>query len=100
MGDHLSIAERNVQDITLGVRSLLLAAGLPACFWPFAIQAYCNAENMRPRRMRDGSYMSPYEKRHGSEFPGQNIPFGAGVYYSPPATRAKQAKGVDAGIAI
>ena len=40
-----SLAERANGDILQGARSVLLAAGLPECFWPFAAPYYCLLES-------------------------------------------------------
>ena len=41
------VAERQVQEVIYGTRVLLCMAGLPACFWPFAMCFYCDARDMR-----------------------------------------------------
>jgi transposase InsO family protein len=40
-----ALAERIVQDITNGSSAALLQAGLPPCYWPFAVQPYCVLDN-------------------------------------------------------
>ena len=79
-----AVAERTVRRICEGVRTLLLGAGLPACFWPWAMNYYCHAHNIADR---DGS--SPWFERHGAHFTGKKIPFGAFVDYLPPPGEVK-----------
>jgi len=74
-----SIAESKVKLVINGTRCLLLQAGLPSKFWPFASQAFCNGLNTV---VVDGD--SRYNKRHGEgHFPGKHIPFGCLVDYYP-----------------
>ena len=40
-----SIIERANLDILEGIRTTLICAGLPGCFWPFAAQHFCFLEN-------------------------------------------------------
>ena len=40
-----SIAESKVKLVINGARSLLLQAGLPSKYWPYATQAFCNGLN-------------------------------------------------------
>ena len=74
-----SVAENKVKLVINGARCLLLQAGLPSKFWPFASQAFCNGVNTV---VVDGD--SKYHKRHGEgHFPGKFIPFGCLVDYYP-----------------
>jgi len=73
-----SIIENKVKLVVNGGRSLLLQAGLPSKFWPFATQAFCNGLNTIALGEE-----SRYFKRHGVEFPGKLIPFGCLVDYYP-----------------
>ena len=36
-----AFSERSVRRIVEGARALLEQAGLPSCFWPFAVRYYC-----------------------------------------------------------
>ena len=66
-------AERLVRKIMEGTRTLLLAAGLPPGFWPYAMRAFCFGSNIA---MRNGD--SAWNRRHKKgHFQGKIIPFGA-----------------------
>ena len=41
-----SMVERQVQDILFGSRTLLVQAGLPACFWNYSAPHYCFGTNI------------------------------------------------------
>jgi hypothetical protein len=73
-----AIAESKVKLIVNGSRCLLLQAGLPSKFWPFAVQAFCNGVNLS-----EAGGVSAYFKRHGVEFHGKLIQFGCLVDYYP-----------------
>jgi hypothetical protein len=45
-----AIAESKVKLVINGSRSLLLQAGLPSRFWPYAAQAFCNGMNLSIRK--------------------------------------------------
>jgi hypothetical protein len=98
-----AIIERTVQDVTNGSSTALLAAGLPPCFWPFAVQAYCFLDNTN---FHEGA--SAWAKTHGSEFRGERFPFGCKVVFKPSATQNNELRkddpktlvGVFAGYAI
>ena len=72
--------------ILQGTRANLIQAGLPNCFWPFASQHWCFLRNVHPRGDNEPS---PYFLKHGVDFEGMRIPFGAGVYYYPSPTKYK-----------
>ena len=40
------IIERCNSDILAGTRTLLVEAGLPSCFWPYAAACYCHHDNV------------------------------------------------------
>ena len=64
-----------------GIRVMLLAAGLPHCYWPFAAKYYAF---MRTIIVKNDD--SIYAKRHnGDHFEGPRIPFGALVRAMPSA---------------
>jgi len=74
-----SIAENKVKLVINGSRCLLLQAGLPSKFWPYATQAFCNGINTV---VKNGE--SCYNKRHKQgHFLGKYIPFGCLVDYYP-----------------
>ena len=65
----------------------LLHAGLPAFFWPFAVEYVSHALNFE--RLEDGS---AWEKMHLKEkFKGKMIPFGAKVNFKPSEARKSEA---------
>ncbi len=65
-------AERLVRRTMEGTKTLLLQAGLPGSFWPYAMKAYCFAQNTE---VVDGD--SAWHKRHEQgHFDGPAIPFG------------------------
>ena len=70
-------AERVNRDVLDGTRTLLIHAGLPGAFWPFAANRYCHMDNIR----KAASGSSPWTITHGGGFLGQEIPFGAAVVY-------------------
>ena len=58
---------------------MLERAGLPSCFWPFAVRYYCLMVNTE---VVDGD--SPWLKRHGNQaFPALRLPFGSLVSFLP-----------------
>ena len=75
--------ERCNGEILAGSRALLVAAGLPSAFWPFACPCYCHLDNTA---MRDDGTTSWY-RRHGTHFSGERIPFGCGVFFLPANTK-------------
>jgi hypothetical protein len=52
------VAENNNRDIKSGTAALLLRAGIPLAYWPYAIQCYCVGRNVA---VVDGE--SPYGER-------------------------------------
>ena len=77
------IAERQVKEVVHGIRTILFKAGLPNCFWPYAMRHFCFARNIKVDKTTG---MSPHIKRFGRDFTGPRIPFGAGVWYKPSST--------------
>ena len=77
-----------------GVRGLLCEAGFPTKFWPLAGACWTFLTNVK-QKAREGY---PFEEgtrwaaRHGEEFKGLFVPFGALVQYIPPAERIATAK--------
>ena len=51
--------ERTVRKVIEGARTLLEHAGLPSCFWSFAVRFLCHAQNIK---VTEGD--SPWNKRH------------------------------------
>lgn len=81
-----SIAERNNLFILDTASTCLLHAGLPACFWPFAVEYVSHALNIE--RLEDGS---AWEKMHKEKFKGKMISFGAKVNFKPSEARKSEA---------
>ena len=81
-----SIAERNNLYIIDTASTCLLHAGLPACFWPYAVEYVSHALNIE--RLEDGS---AWEKMHKEKFNGKMIPFGAKVHFKPSEARKSEA---------
>ena len=84
-----TLAERANADILQGSRSILMAAGLPACFWPFAGPYYCLMESLTC----DKHGVRLYTKWAGEDFAAKIIPFGALVEYKVPDTRKAEQPG-------
>ena len=80
------IAERNNLFIIDTASTCLLHAGLPACFWPYAVEYVSHALNIE--RLEDGS---AWEKMHKEAFKGKMIPFGAKVHFKPSEARKAEA---------
>jgi len=74
------IAERLVRTVLDGSRTLLEHAGLPQSFWPLAMKCFSTLYNIT-HRLDDES--TPWTRRHGVEFSGLLIPFGALVDFMP-----------------
>ena len=81
-----SAAERNNQDILDGLRTVLVQAGLPASFWPYAGRYYCCQRNFRP----DADGISPWQRMHGEPFTGKLVPFGAKITFKPNTTKGAE----------
>ena len=71
--------ERIVRKIVEGARTLLEHAGLPSCFWIFAVRYWCFMDNTE---VRDGE--SAWNLRHGAgHFDKPRLPFGCLVDFLP-----------------
>ncbi len=82
------IAESNNRSILSGTRRLLMQAGLPACWWPYAAPCFCFLESITLAEDQSCAY---YE-RHGVHFPWRSIPCGQLVYYVPAPTKDNRGK--------
>ena len=81
-----AFCERMVRKVVEGARALLEQAGLPSCFWPFAMRHYCFMHNTE---VVDGE--SPWNSRHQpGHFDKPRIPFGAQVSYLPKPDAVKR----------
>ena len=72
-----SLAKRNNQFVIATTTTCLLEAGLPACFWKFAMRYVCHLLHVKPGE----DDVSAGCKLHGAEFNGEKIHFGALVYF-------------------
>ena len=75
-----SLAERNDLYVIDQVSTCLLAAGLPPCYWSFALTSTCHLLNVE---IVDGE-SAWYNMHH---LGGQSIPLGAYVHFKPSPTR-------------
>ena len=78
-----AIIERANQLLIGGVSTSLLEAGLPHCYWPWAMECWC--VNWNTNDVPD--QMSPWEMTHGKKFEGKRLPFGCLVYFKPSPNR-------------
>ena len=74
-------AERANRMVLEGARSILIYAGLPTQFWPYACRYFCLAHNS----MSWKGHESAYKLRFGEQFPVNKplLPFGCLVYFMP-----------------
>jgi len=71
------VVENKVKLCVAGAKTLMECAGLPACFWPYAVRAWTFGRNTD---IVEGD--SPWNRRHGQgNFKGPRIPFGAQVIF-------------------
>ena len=89
-GDHASngLIEGLNRRVEEGARCWLGQAGLPICWWPYAVKHWAFLRNaFVPKDKGD----SPYCRRFGHELEGtrgfSRVPFGAGVMYYPTTTK-------------
>ena len=72
-----------------GARTCLSQAGLPICWWSFAVEHVCFLRNTA----EDPAGTSPYQRTRGdmpgARFNGLRVPFGVGVFYYPNDTKYK-----------
>ena len=66
-----SLIERTNQIIVGGTTALLICAGLPPCYWSYTAPCFCGNYNIK-----GVSDETPWSLYHGTEFPGDIIPFG------------------------
>ena len=79
---HNAVAERNNLYVIDQVSACLLAAGLPLCYWSFALTSTCHLLNVE---IVDGE--SAWYHMHGDHSGGKRIPLGAYVHFNPSLTR-------------
>ena len=83
---HNSLAERTNQFVLVATTTRLLEAGIPPCFWMYAIRCVSHLLNIEP----NDDEVSSWCKLHGEEFKGKMIPFGALVYFKLSDARARE----------
>ena len=83
---HNSLAERTNQFVLVATTTCLLEAGIPPCFWMYAIRCVSHLLNIEP----NDDEVSSWCKLHGEEFKGKMFPFGALVYFKPSDARARE----------
>ena len=81
------IAERLVRTLLDGSRTLLEHSGLPLSFWPLAMRCFSILYNVT-HLLEDSS--TPWSRRHGQEFNGELVPFGALVNFMPSPEELKR----------
>ena len=74
-----ALAERANRQIIEVSRTLLEHAGMPVCFWPWAVEYAGLIDNLDGR----GADLTPWQVTFGEEFPGKLVPFGAAVTFHP-----------------
>ena len=83
---HNSLAERTNQFVLVATTTCLLEAGIPPCFWMYAIKCVSHLLNIEP----NDDEVSSWCKLHVEEFKGKMIPFGALVYFKPSVSRERE----------
>ena len=67
-------------------RALLINAGLPPCFWEYAVTYSAVMSNIHEDNQIG---TSPWLARHNEAFKGKSVPFGAEVFFKAPKTGAE-----------
>ncbi len=80
-----SLAERNIQFLIGATATCLLEAGLPACYWQFAVT--CVSHSLNIEDLDEGS---AWQKMHKEKFKGPKIPLGAKVIFKPSDARPRE----------
>ena len=81
----ISLAERNIQFLVGATPTCLLEAGLPACYWTFAVT--CVSHLLNIEELDEGS---AWQKMHQEKFKGPMIPLGAKVIFKPSEARRRE----------
>ena len=74
------VIERFIQLVIDGARCLLHQSGLLLGYWTFAARAFCHGRNVSLAAFHGET---PWKAKHGDEFKGALIPFGAKVVFRP-----------------
>ena len=80
------VAEQSVRRFKEGTRCALFQSGLSPIWWAEASKTFCLLRNITDK-IRENS---PYFWRHGRDFKGPKIPFGAGIRYLASGTLAEE----------
>lgn len=88
------IIEKYNQQVLDCTRVLLVQAGLPPVFWPYAASCYCMLSNIMDKAPHEDIFpgQSKWHARTGIAFTGHVIPFGSAVYYLPTTSRYTTSK--------
>jgi hypothetical protein len=79
------VIERTNRTVIEGARSLLYQSGMPYKYWRSAMKCFCSLYNFNHVDKKRGTIA--YKQRHGEEFQGKLIPYGAKIRYLPAAER-------------
>ena len=74
------VIERFIRLVIDGARRLLHQSGLPLRYWTFAARAFRHGRNVSLAAFHGDT---PWKAKHGEEFKGALIPFGAKVVFCP-----------------
>ena len=74
------VIEIFIQLVIDGARCLLHQSGLPMRYWTFAARLFCHGRNVSLAAFHGET---PWKAKHGDEFKGALIPFGAKVVFRP-----------------
>jgi len=77
-----AVIERHLGILYRQARVLLVRSGLPESYWPYAGSTAAHSSNVMRKNSKD---QSPYFLRHGQEYDGPMVPFGAAVKVKLPA---------------
>ena len=74
------VIERFIQFVIDGARCLLHQSGLPLRYWTLAARTFCHGRNVS---LAASHGETPWKAKHGDEFKGALVPFGAKVVFRP-----------------
>jgi hypothetical protein len=89
---HNGVIENMNLQIVYDIKVTLAAAGLPACMWPYALAFVCMMHNITKGK----DETTPWCKKFGEDFDGEQLPMGCGVFFLPGAARYKNSKAAPA----
>ena len=82
--------ERKNLDLEADVRTTLFEAGLPACWWPYAVWFVTFLSRRTTRTNDEGHFVrSDWQQRYNTDehWGGKALPLGCGVYFKPSPTK-------------